>query len=449
MALTGLQIFKHLPGGKKEKEANCKSCGFPTCMAFAMKLAKGDVDINKCEFASEELKSILNEANKLQQAEVKFGNNDCPVITGNETVMFRHEKTFVNKTVLSVQIKSSEPDFKLKIEDIINYSIEKVGEVFKVDAITLIDDSIDFVNKAIELLNRNISTILVSENIEKLNEILKSTEQNIPIIFLKTSEHNEIFSLAEKFKVPVVLSADSVEELTELKDKPCNSILNISNNKHIIQYLTYLRRSAIEDKTEELAYPVISFIDDYTDANDDIIDKTILASSLLCKYSNIVVLDEFNTAQLNTLITLRQNIYTDPQKPLQMEPKMYIIGEVTPNSPVIVTTNFALTYFTVASEVESSGVGTYLILTKSDGMSVLTAWAANKFTGEIISKAIKDSNIEEMVNHKNIIIPGYVSSLKQEVEEDIPDWNIIVGTNEAVDIPDFLKKFKSACTTCL
>ena len=173
----------------------------------------------------------------------------------------------------------------------------------------------------------------------------------------------------------------------------------------------------------------------------DSIEKGLLASTLACKYSNIVVLDEFNKAILYALTTLRQNIFTDPEKPLQIEPKIYPIGEVDENSPVIVTTNFALTYFTVASEIESSGIASYLVVTPSDGMSVLTAWSADKFNGEIIAKAFKEYEVNNLVNHKKLIIPGYVASLKAEIEEEMPDWQVIVGANEAVDIVDFLKDY--------
>ncbi|MEI7473489.1 MAG: acetyl-CoA decarbonylase/synthase complex subunit gamma [bacterium] len=443
MALTGLQIFKLLPGGKKEKEANCKKCGFPTCMAFAMKIAKGEADINICEFASDELKSTLNEVNKLQQKEIKFGPAYKQLICGNETVMFRHEKKFVNHTLISVELKTSDENYNEKLSKIINYSIERVGEEFKIDAVCLIDNSLDFAEKAIDLLNRNITLILVSSDKSKVEEILDKSLNNLPLVFLKDTNANELSEFNKKFNTPVVISANTVEELAEIVNKPDNCVLNLKKSSSIVEDLTYIRRASIEDKFEPLGFPVISFVSDYSLENDDIIDKTILASALIAKYSNIIVLDDFNEAQISTLIALRQNLYIDPQKPLQMEPKLYIIGDVTKDSPVIVTTNFALTYFTVAAEVEASGVGTYLILTKSDGMSVLTAWAANKFTGEIIAKAVKETEIESLINHKNIIIPGYVSSLRQEIEEELPNWNINIGTNEAVDIPDYLKKLKS------
>lgn len=443
MALTGLQIFKLLPGGKKEAKSNCKQCGYPTCMAYAMKIAKGEADIDKCEFASEEFKAILKEVNKLQQVEVKFGNDNNQISVGNETVMFRHEKKFVNKTVFAIELKTSDDNFENKLEQILNYSIERVGEVFKIEAVCIIDDSNDFSEKAVSLLNKDVALILVSDNKDKIEQILLQVKNNIPMVFLKDQNSETIEQINVKYNIPVVFSASTIDELANANNKPKQAVLNIKTANLPIEALTYIRRAAIEEKMQALGFPVISFISDISSNNDDIFDKTMLASALICKYSNIVVLDEFNEAQLSSLIALRQNLYIDPQKPLQMEPKLYPIGDVSPNSPIIVTTNFALTYFTVAAEVEASGVGTYLILTKSDGMSVLTAWAANKFTGEIIAKAVKESEIESLVNHKKIIIPGYVSSLRQEIIDELPNWNIKIGTNEAVDIPEYLKKLKS------
>jgi len=446
MALTGLQIFKYLPGGKKETEANCKKCGFPTCMAFAMKLAKQETTSDKCTFISDELKGMLEEASIKQQEEIKFGKTDNQIIIGNETVMFRHDKTFVNPTCLAVKLESADRDFEEKLDKIVNYSVERVGENLKIDAIALFDTDNSFKEKAIKIANTNPALILCSSNPDVIKEILSGITDSKPIIYLKNTDINKLIEIEKEFKVPVIISGNSIENIIDksskaLENKVENFILNLENSENIVENLTYIRRSAIENKFRPLGFPTITFMDQVIDNKLNSIEKTVWASALMCKYSNILVLDSFDEALVYSLLTLRQNIFTDPQKPLQIEAKVYPIGDVNRDSPILVSTNFALTYFVVASETEASGVPSYLLITPSDGMSVLTAWAASKFTGETIAKAIKEAKLEELVDHREIIIPGYVGSLKEEVEEELPGWEIIIGPNEVIELPDFMRNF--------
>lgn len=268
------------------------------------------------------------------------------------------------------------------------------------------------------------------------------------MIYLKDNDLNKIVEIESIFKVPVVISASNIDLLSDLSSKALEKgakdlILNLKTDSSDIPSLvenhTYIRRLAIENKFKPFGLPVISFLDEIADSSFDEIDRTVLASSLICKYSNILVLDFFDNALIYTLLTLRQNIFTDPQKPLQIEPKVYPVGEVDEYSPVIVTTNFALTYFSITGEIESSGIPCYLLITPSDGMSVLTAWAASKFTGEIIAKALKGSELSNIIKVHKLIIPGYVGHMKNEIEDELQDWDVIVGPSEAVDLPDFLK----------
>ncbi len=455
MALTGLQIFKLLPGGKKQKEANCKKCGCPTCMAFAMKLAKKQIDLNKCEFIPDDLRALLEESNKVAQLEVKFGT-DNKMVMGGEIVLFRHDKKFVNPTCYAIELKSSDKDFDNKLNEITSYSVERIGEEFKVDAITLTDSSDPgFAQKASQVAATGISVILQSDNINNLKLAGNRVKSSNPLIYLQNAQPENIIELAKELNLPQIVSAATIDELVELtseliKNNVKNIILNLKNKKYtknLIEKLTIIRRAAIEEKFEPLGFPVATFLSDYENCTKDIYHQSLWAGALTCKYSNLVVLKDFDPAIYYSLITLRQNLYVDPQKPLQIEPKIYSIGDVSKNSPVMVTTNFALTYFSVAGEIESSGVPVHLVITPSDGMSVLTAWAANKFTGEIIAKAIKQNNVEELIDHRTLIIPGYVASLKEEIQEELPGWNIEVGTCEAVDIPDHLKVFKSQLIT--
>ncbi|NLF84236.1 MAG: acetyl-CoA decarbonylase/synthase complex subunit gamma [Candidatus Gastranaerophilales bacterium] len=449
MKLTGLQIFKYLPGGKKEAEANCKKCGFPTCMAFSMKLAKGEVDINACEYVSDELRKLFEESSQLQQQEITFGASAKPVKIGGETVMFRHDKKFVNQTCFAIRFDSSDKDFSAKFDRISKYAVERVGETLTVDALVLSDTDETFVGKAKIVAESGMPLILVSGSFESMKQALSEVKQACPLVFAKNIDKTQVAELQSAFDIPVVISGSSSTELAQNSSAALECgikdiVLNISpiSASNLVQELTYLRRAAIEDKFKPLGFPVITFIGDIDENDLDPLEQAVLGTVLTCKYSNIVVLDELNEALMYALMTLRQNIYTDPEKPLQIEPKVYPLGEVDENSPVIVTTNFALTYFTVAGEIESSNVSSYLVVTPSDGMSVLTAWSADKFNGEIIAKAIKDYGIESLVKHRKLIIPGYVASLKPEIEEELPGWEVIVGANEAIEIADFLKNYQ-------
>lgn len=446
MALTGLQIFKYLPGGKKEPEANCKKCGFPTCMAFAMKVAKSEVPVDKCEYISEELKTLVQDSRKIQQAEITFGSSENQVKIGGETVMFRHDKTFINKTCISVNLDSSDPAFETKIDKIKSYSVERVGENLKIDAICLTDKDDSFIQKAVQLAKTTIPLIIKSSDIEKIKSILTEIKEFKPLVYCESNNIQEISSIEKEFNVPIVISGDSFNDLignsAKALEKGCkNLVLNLKNQKstELLENMTFIRRAAIEEKFPPLGFPVLSMMADIK--AESIIENSIWASALLCKYSNIIILDIFNESLIYSLLTLRQNIYTDPQKPLQIEAKVYPVGEVDENSPVLVTTNFALTYFTVVGEIESSNIPVHVVITPSDGMSVLTAWAASKFTGEIIAKAIKDFGIEQQIKTREIIIPGYVNTMKEEIEDELPNWRVIPGPNEAVELSDFLKNY--------
>lgn len=449
MKLTGLQLFKYLPGGKKEAEANCKKCGFPTCMAFAMKLAKGETTIDKCEYASDELKSMFKEASRVQQEEIVFGPASRQVRVGNETVMFRHDKKFVNPTCFAIKLESSDREFENKFKKIKDYQVERVGENFKLDALVLVDSDDTFEQKARLVSDSGIPLILVSNDFEALEKILEVIKNSKPLVYFEKDAPEKLSQLQEKYGVPVIITGSTPQELavnsSKAIDKKINNIvlnLNRLSMADMIQNLTYIRRSAIEEKYKPLGFPVITFMKDIEGYTADPVEHGIIGSVLTCKYSNILVLDDINEAIIYALITLRQNIFTDPEKPLQIEAKVYPIGDVDENSPVIVTTNFALTYFTVAGEIESSNVSTYLVVTPSDGMSVLTAWSADKFNSEIIAKTFKDFGVADLVKHRELIIPGYVSVLKNDIEEDMPDWKVVIGPNEAVEILDFLRNYR-------
>lgn len=426
--LSGLQIFKYLPAAKKQECANCKKCGCPTCMAFSLKLAKNQIEIEKCPYAPEELRSIILDAVKVKQHEYTIGSKNI-VKTGGETVLFRHDKTFVNKTVFAISLNSGDSDFDEKLQRVGNFQIERIGDVFKVDAVYLKDTG-NFIQAAKKVDAEGFALILESDDAESLEKL---KEVN-PVIITKDPE-----AFKENLIVISSENPDNLERLSSqrIKDGYKKIILNpkMKNISETVEMLTYIRRMAIQEKFEPFTFPVMVKIPQ----SDNIAKTTSEAALLICRYANIIVFEDFDEAMFASLCTLRQNIYTNPQKPLQVESKVYDINEPDKNSPVVLTTNFALTYFAVANELESLPFGSYLVVTPSDGMSVLTAWSADKFTAEIAAKTVKKYNLEEKVNKKSIIIPGLLSHMKEELENALEGWEIVVGTIEACEIPEFIQ----------
>lgn len=402
MSLTGMQIFKYLPGAKKAEGTNCKQCGCPTCMAFALKLAKQQVAIEKCPHIPSELKEMFCEASKIQQHEIKLSDT---LVTGGENVMYRHDKTFVNRTVIAVWLDSDDKDFDKKLEQISNYEIERIGEKFKVDAIYLTGKNLETATKKVE-----------AKSIAAISEIA-------PYSIVKGKDFETLEKSSQQ-----ALAQNKKDIILELE-------YGNKRLQDIVEELTLIRRAAIIKRYEPFTYPVMVKIP----RDMDTLQIAASASVLLCRYASIIVLPFFNEAILSSLFTLRQNIYTNPQKPLQVEAKVYEFNEPDKNAPVLLTTNFALTYFAVAAELESLPFGSYLVVTPSDGMSVLTAWSADKFTAELVARSVKNFELAQKVNTRKIIIPGLLAHMRDELQEAMPEWEIITGTIEACQIPEFLK----------
>jgi len=445
LALSGLEIFKLLP------KTNCGDCGVPTCMAFAMKLAQKKAELSECPHASEEAKATLGASSEPPIRLVKIGGDGArPLEIGNETVMFRHEKTFFHKPGIAIQLRTSEDEKELlsNIKEIENFKVMRVGEELKTDLFFISHDSEkmeDFL-KLIKLIKQNSSKgiILDCQDEEALKGGLELLKLDRAAIFLRKELRDQDLDLARSFNTSLILTASSLEELARQAEKARQAkvndlILNLeSQNCGLkLQGNTILRRSALKKNFKPFGYPLFSFIQGQNEF--EVLAK---ASVFLCKYDSVIALAQFDKAMLYTLFTLRQNIYTDPQKPIQVDPKLYPIGEPTPESPVFVTTNFSLTYFIVSGEIENSGISAHLVVTDTEGQSVCTAWAAGKFVGEKIAKFIKDIQLEQEIKTRKIVIPGFVAQLSGDLEEHLPGWKVIVGPQEASDIPSFVKNVK-------
>ncbi len=429
MAMTGLQIFKLLP------KTNCGECGVPTCMAFAMKLAAKNAELAACPYASEEAIKTVGAASKPPIRLVKIGPPDHEVLIGNETVMFRHDKTFVHPTAIAIAFADNEPltDCGHGIAGVRDYCLERVGEELRVNLV-LVDNFSEEVKPFVDLVKTaagatGMGIILRSSNLEALEAALKELPGQRPLIHAATPANADaVAALALKYNAPLVARAATIDELVALTTKLAglglkDIVLDIpaDNPAATLQYNTVIRKAALKNSFEPLGYPIINFVTALDDAS-----IVADASTFLCKYGSIVVLDRIKLELLLPLMMLRQNIYTDPQKPIQVDPKVYPIGEIGKDSPVLVTTNFSLTYFLVSGEIENSGIPANLLVVDTEGMSVLTGWAAGKFSGEKVANAVKASGLAEQGKHR-IIIPGYVSQISGEIEEGLPGWEVLVG----------------------
>ncbi|MDP3297270.1 MAG: acetyl-CoA decarbonylase/synthase complex subunit gamma [Thermodesulfovibrionia bacterium] len=443
MALSGVEIFKLLP------KTNCKKCGFPTCLAFAMKLAQGGVDLEKCPDISEESKKVLGEASAPPIRTFALGAGEKAVKIGGETVMFRHDKKFFNPCAIALNIKDNLSDAELKkaAVEVANSEIERIGQKLRIDAISIEYASNDSARyeaavKLIASAAPDTAIILNCKEPSAAEKAVKAVADRKPLLYGATNDNAETMAgIAKANKVPLSVCAQGVEALISLTEKikslGVEDIVMDSGAKtakEIIEHNTQIRRSALRKGFKPLGYPVINFA-----LRDDSTFEAALASVAIAKYASIVVISSIAKWKNLALFTLRQNIYTDPQVPMQVEQKIYKIGEPTDDSPLLITTNFSLTYFIVSGEVENSKVPSWLAVMDCEGLSVLTAWAAGKFTSAKIAQFIKDSGVEGQIKHKNLIIPGQVAILSGALEEKLEGWKITVGPREANGLPTFLK----------
>jgi acetyl-CoA decarbonylase/synthase complex subunit gamma len=442
MALTGIQIYKLLP------QTNCKECGFPTCLAFAMKLAAKQVELATCPHVSADAKAQLSDAAEPPVRLVTLKANGNELKMGNETVMFRHEKTFFNKPGLFIRLQDTDPALQKQAEAINGFSVSYVGMNLIVDGIAVEATSGDPAKftaavKTVRAASQR-PIILLSRDPKLIEAGLNSLKGEVPLIYgADTSNWETMADLAKLSGAALAVIAESLDELADLtekiKAKGVNDLVLDPGSRRLSDSLakqTQIRRLALKKNFRPLGYPIITFPGEGVDQAQE----AVRAAQAISKYAGFIVLDHFCPETVYPLLVLRENIYTDPQKPIQVQPGLYPINDPKPTDPVLVTTNFSITYFSVANEVEGAGLPAWLLIVDAEGMSVLTAWAAGKFDAERIAKAIKASGIADKIEKKRIILPGHVAVLSGEVEEELPDWEIRVGPREAVDLPGFMKQ---------
>ncbi|HAS28522.1 MAG TPA: acetyl-CoA decarbonylase/synthase complex subunit gamma [Dehalococcoidia bacterium] len=448
MAITGIEIFKMLP------KTNCGECGVPTCLAFAMSLAAGKTELSKCPYLSEEARNKLEEASTPPIRPVTIGKGENAKTIGGETVMFRHEKRFENAPAIALLISDAmtEADIDKRIESFNTLVYDRVGQTLRAEMVALkcqsgnADKYKTLINKVMQKCRASI--MLICENPTLLEAVLPLCADVRPLIYALTKENfDKIAALSKQYFCPVAVKGQNLDDIIELTTRlekyEIKDIVIDSGVKDIAGTLedqVAMRRSALNQKMRSLGYPTMVMV---SEVADDPLQESLIAATFVAKYAGIIVLSDFSGETLFPLLVLRMNLFSDPQRPLATTEGIYEIGGPGDNSPVLLTCNFSLTYFIVSGEIESSRVPGYLLVKDTEGLSVMTAWAAGKFGADTIASFVKKCGITDKVKHRKLIIPGYIAIESGALEEELPDWEIIVGPREGAHIPAFLKTWKA------
>ncbi|UCH34310.1 MAG: acetyl-CoA decarbonylase/synthase complex subunit gamma [Armatimonadota bacterium] len=440
MGLTGLDIYKHLP------KTNCGDCGVPTCLAFAMKLAQKQTSLDKCPHVTDDAKAALEGASAPPVKLVTAGVGDAKVEVGNETVLFRHDETFYHPTALAVTVDAALPEDQLvaRVKQINELVFDRVGQRIGVNMVALQSgaDAAQFAAAAKAVAaNTDHALVLIADDPAAMEAAVKEVADRKPLIYAATADNAEDMArIAKENSCPLALRADGLEALAALSQKVqglgVTDLVLDSGAREPVKVLadqTLIRRAALRKKFRPLGFPTIAFT-----AADSPEEEVVQATEYVAKYAGILVMNADQPWQLIAILTARQNIFTDPQKPIQLDAGLYQVGEPDANSPVLTTTNFSLTYFTVEGDVEASRVPSWIVVVDTEGTSVLTAWAAEKFTADTIAAAIKSSGIEDKVSHRKLVIPGGVAVLSGKLQE-ASGWQVLVGPRESSGIPTYLK----------
>ncbi|MDP6647208.1 MAG: acetyl-CoA decarbonylase/synthase complex subunit gamma [Dehalococcoidales bacterium] len=447
MPLTGIQIFKLLP------KTNCGDCGVPTCLAFAMNLATGKIELSRCPFVSEEAKVQLQEASAPPIRPMTIGTGTRALKIGGETVMFRHEKRFENPSGLAMLVTDSlsdaDVDTRLAKFNLLEY--ERVGLTLRPELIAIKETTGDagkfeaLVSKVAK--NNDGGIILMSDNINILTAGVKACADKKPLLYAATKDNWEkVIALAKTNSCPVIAKGANLEEVadvtTKISQAGINNVVIDSGSRTIRQVFQdqiIIRGSALAKKFRPLGFPTIVFPCEMT---QDTMMEAMIASVFIAKYGSIIVLSDLQGESLFPLLVERMNIYTDPQRPLATTQGVYEIGAPAEDSPVLITTNFSLTYFLVSGYIEASKVPTYLLVMDTEGLSVMTAWAAGKFVADTIGPFVKKSDVWDKVKHHKLIIPGYAAAESGGLEEELNGWEIMVGPRDGALLPGYLKTWK-------
>ena len=440
MALTGLEIYKQLP------KTNCKDCGFPTCLAFALKMAAKQVSLDKCPHVTEEAKAALDAASRPPIQLVIIGSGDDEIKIGNETQLYRHEERFYRPTAVAVRVSDTLDESALaeRAEKIGCLAFERVGTQIKTNLVAVDNESgsAAVFEKAAKLAaeKSGLPCVLMSASAANLKQAAAALAGKRPLLYISNpAEAEAAAGVAKDANCPLAVRAEDLEALAELTPKITAAgveeiVLDPGTRglKATLEAHSKIRRLSLKG-FRPLGYPMIAFTTD-----PDPTMQAVEASTYIAKYAGVVVTDAVEAWQMLPVLTTRQDIYIDPQKPVAVEPKLYEVGEVGDKSPMLVTTNFSLSYYSVEGEVEASRVPAYILSVDTEGTSVLTAWASDKFNAETIIAAMKKAGAEEKVSHRQLVIPGFVAVLSAGIEDE-SGWSVQIGPKEASGLPSYLK----------
>lgn len=444
MALTGIEIFKHLP------KTNCGKCGVPTCLAFAMSLAAGKAELSACPSVSDEAKAKLEEASAPPIRPISIVTGDKPLKIGGETVLFRHEKRLENPPGIAILVSDTmaETEVSRRLQNFKKFRYERVGMDLRPELV-----AIKYASGKPEAFaalagkvkaETDAGIILICEDMAALTGAVGVCAERKPILYCVTGANFDAMAgLAKEKGLPVVAKGASLDELGGLTDRltklGIKDIILDSGARSLKQTYTdqvAIRRAPLLNKVRSLGFPTIVFPGDLT---DNPMKEALIAATFMAKYAGIIVLSDFSGETLFPLLVARMNLFTDPQRPLATGEGIYEIGGPNENSPVIITCNFSLTYFIVSGEIENTRVPAYLLIKDTEGLSVMTAWAAGKFSADSIAPFVKKCGIADKVKHRKLIIPGYLASESGGLEEELPDWEILIGPREAAHLTSYIK----------
>ena len=446
MGLSGIEIMKMLP------KKNCGECGVPTCLAFAMKVAAGQADINACPHASDEVKAKISEASAPPIRTIKLGSGDNTFEMGGETCLYRHEKRFEHPTGICVLVSTdmSDEDISGRLSRFNTLRYDRVGVLMKADLIAIKDagDKAAFTSLVERVRNEcpDACLVLMSEDPDVLSEGAKICGDHKPLLYAAAKDNAEkMVEVAKETSCPLCVKGEKLGDTASLAEKISEDYKDLVLDtgartvRAVLEDQIAIRRASIKHKVRSVGFPTITFPCEMT---DDLMVESMIASILVAKYAGIVVLSDLQADTVYPLFLERLNIFTDPQRPMVVQEDIYPINGPDENSPVLITCNFSLTYFIVSGEVEGSKVPSWLLIKDTEGLSVLTAWAAGKFSADLIAAFVKKCGIADKISHRCLIIPGYLASLKGELEEELPDWTIQIGPREASHLPAFLRDWQ-------
>lgn len=441
MALTGMQIYKNLP------KTNCKECGLPTCMAFAMQVAAKQKALTACPHLSSDAEQALSEASAPPMKLIKIGPEGKQFEFGQETVMFRHEEKFHRHSGIAIRIPASLSDDEVvaRVEKINCNEFVRVGDTLKVEFSAVeVDGVADPAGRAKLVAEKsNVPLILIGNGVDAMKAAVEAVKAEKPLIYKADASNIEEFAqIAASAKAVLAVSGANLEELADLttkaRVKKVEEVVLAFKGDHVgetIRTLTIARRAALKKKFRALGYPAM--VEVVADSPET---EALFAGSFAAKYAGIVLINGFESWELLPIMTTVQAVYTDPQVPNTVEAKLYEIGSPDENSPVIFTTNFSLTYFSVEGEVERSKVPTYICVVDTEGLGVLNAYAGDKISAEKVVKTLQEQKVAEKVKHRKLIIPGLLPIFRAEIE-DTSEWKeVIIGPETARELPAFLSK---------